>query len=108
MASCPLTRPSATLSPSDGARGGVRGGLIAFTNYQRQLISLMNKRVRVGLIGSQFITTIHAESLHRCADAELFAVASPTKGHAQAFAKKAGIPHHFTDYRKMLAMDELD
>lgn len=68
----------------------------------------MNRRVRVGLIGSQFITTIHAESLHRCADAELFAVASPTKGNAKAFAKKFSIPHHFTDYRKMLAMDELD
>ncbi|MBI3850191.1 MAG: Gfo/Idh/MocA family oxidoreductase [Verrucomicrobia bacterium] len=68
----------------------------------------MNRRVRVGLVGSQFITSIHAESLHRCADAELFAVASPTKGNAKSFAKKFGIPHHFTDYRKMLAMDELD
>src|SRR6185295_7594440 len=68
----------------------------------------MNRRVRVGFVGSQFITAIHAESFHRCADAELYAVASPTKGNAQAFAKKFRIPHHFTDYRKMLALDELD
>ncbi len=68
----------------------------------------MNRRVRVGFVGSQFITTIHAESFHRCADAEMFAVASPTKGNAKNFAKKFGIPHHFTDYRQMLAMDELD
>jgi predicted dehydrogenase len=68
----------------------------------------MNRRVRVGLIGSQFISTLHAEALQRCTDAELFAVASPTQGNAKAFAKKFGIPHHFTDYRKMLAMDELD
>ena len=32
-------------------------------------------RVKVGLVGSQFVSTIHAESLHRCADAELYAVA---------------------------------
>jgi myo-inositol 2-dehydrogenase / D-chiro-inositol 1-dehydrogenase len=64
--------------------------------------------VRVGLIGSQFIAAIHAESLHRCPDAELFAVASPTPGNAQKLAEKHGAAHHFTDYRKMLELDELD
>src|SRR6266705_4478097 len=67
----------------------------------------MNK-VKVGIIGSQFISHIHTLSLKRCAEAEVFAVASPTLGHAQDFAAKHGIPHHFTDYRKMLAMAELD
>jgi myo-inositol 2-dehydrogenase / D-chiro-inositol 1-dehydrogenase len=66
------------------------------------------KRVKVGLIGSQFIAAIHAESLHRCPDAELYAVASPTPGNAQKFAEKFRVPHHFTDYRKMLERDELD
>lgn len=60
------------------------------------------------MVGSQFISTIHAESLKQCADAELMAVASPTEGNARAFAKKRDIPQHFTDYRKMLEMDELD
>ena len=69
---------------------------------------ISGRKVRVGLVGSQFISTIHAESLHRCADAELFAVASPTPGNAQKFAEKWRIPHHFTDYRQMLARDELD
>jgi len=68
----------------------------------------MNRRVRVGFVGSQFITTIHAESFHRCADAEMFAVASPTKGNARAFAKRFNIPNHFTNYKEMLEMDELD
>lgn len=68
----------------------------------------MLKRVRVGLIGSQFISSIHAESLKHCANAELFAVASPTREHAEPFAKKFGIPHAFTDYRKMLEADEID
>lgn len=68
----------------------------------------MSKRVKVGLIGSGFISAIHAEALSRCAEAELFAVASPSAGKARAFAKKHGIPLHFRDYRKLLEVDELD
>src|SRR5687768_12557713 len=66
------------------------------------------KQVNVGLIGSQFITSIHLESLRRCAHANVLAVASPTESHVRPFAEKHHIPHHFTDYRKMLAMPELD
>src|ERR1044071_7688920 len=68
----------------------------------------MNKQIKVGIIGSQFISHIHTLSLKRCAYAEAFAVASPTPGHAKAFAAKNGITHHFTDYQKMLEMPELD
>lgn len=68
----------------------------------------MNKPVQVGLIGSQFISTIHAEALQRCPHCEIAAVASPTPKHVKAFAKKFGIPRAFTDYRKMLALPELD
>lgn len=68
----------------------------------------MQKTVRVGLIGSQFISNIHAESLRRCPGVELFAVASPTAGHAEAFAARWGVLHHCTDYRAMLEMPEID
>ncbi len=68
----------------------------------------MSERVRVGIIGSQFISSIHAEALGRCAGAELFAVASPTGDHAQHFAERHRIPRYLTDYRKMLEMDEVD
>jgi predicted dehydrogenase len=67
----------------------------------------MNK-VRVGLVGSQFISIIHAEALRTVAEAEILAVASPTEDHARVFANRFSIPHHFTDYRRMLEMDELD
>src|SRR4051812_22739269 len=63
---------------------------------------------RIGLIGSRFISEIHADSLRRCPDAELFAVASPTPGRAEAFAKRFSIPHHFTDFRQLLAMPEVE
>ena len=68
----------------------------------------MDGAVQVGLIGSQFISAIHADSVKRCPQAELLAVASPTPAHVEEFAAKHEIPHHFTDYRRMLQMPELD
>lgn len=68
----------------------------------------MSKPIRVGLIGSQFISTIHAEGLRQSASAELFAAASPNEQHISAFAERYKIAHHFTDYLKMLEMDEID
>jgi len=66
------------------------------------------KRVGVGLIGSQFITSIHAEALRACNQAEIRAVASPTPGNALAFAQRHGIPRHFTDYRELLILPDVD
>jgi myo-inositol 2-dehydrogenase / D-chiro-inositol 1-dehydrogenase len=68
----------------------------------------MSAKVNVGIIGSQFISAIHAESLQRCQSAEMMAVASPTPGNAEKFASTHGIPNHFTDYRDLLAMNEID
>ena len=68
----------------------------------------MKDRVKVGIIGSQFISAIHAESLARCQSAEMLAVASPTAGHAESFAETHHIPHYFTDYHELLAMSEID
>jgi myo-inositol 2-dehydrogenase / D-chiro-inositol 1-dehydrogenase len=68
----------------------------------------MLKTVRVGLVGSQFISSIHADALRRCPGVELFAVASPTEGHARTFAARWQIPHHRAGYRAMLEMPEID
>ena len=63
--------------------------------------------VAVGLIGSQFISAIHAESLKACPQARIAAVASPTPGNAAAFAQRFGIPQAFTDYQQLLAQPEI-
>lgn len=68
----------------------------------------MKDKVRVGLIGSQFISTIHADALRRCPHAELAAVASPTPEHVRSFAATHGIPRSFTDYRELLAQPDID
>jgi myo-inositol 2-dehydrogenase/D-chiro-inositol 1-dehydrogenase len=66
------------------------------------------EKVRVGLVGSQFISTIHAEALKRVPGAEIAAVASPTEDHVRTFAEKYSIPKWFTDYREMLSLKDLD
>ena len=68
----------------------------------------MADRIGVGLIGSQFISTIHAEALMSVPDAEVLAVMSPTEGHARHFAKRHGIPHHFTELDRLLAMEAIE
>src|SRR3989475_1567874 len=68
----------------------------------------MSNKIKVGIIGSQFVSHIHTISLKRCGEAEVFAVASPTPGNAQKFAAKHGIAHHLTDYKELLAMSEVD
>ena len=65
-------------------------------------------RVKVGIIGSQFEAEIHAESFRILPDeAEVVAVASPTPGNAERFAKRHQIPRFFTDYRQMLAESDI-
>jgi predicted dehydrogenase len=63
------------------------------------------KKVRVGLVGSAFISTIHAESLKRVAGAEMAAVVSPSGDHAEKFARKHGIKSSFKDFGKFLRAD---
>ncbi len=63
----------------------------------------MQDLVRVGLIGSQFISDIHARSLQQCRAAELTAVCSPTAENVALFASRFGIPHQFTDQKKVMS-----
>ncbi len=66
------------------------------------------RAIRIGLVGSGFVSGMHAEALARVPGAEVLAVASPTEGHARSFAEQHGIPHWFTDDAEMLEMDEID
>ena len=60
-------------------------------------------KVKLGIIGSRFQADCIASSVKMLPDeAEVVAVASPTKGNAEAFAKRHGIPKAYADYREML------
>lgn len=67
----------------------------------------MDKTVKVGLIGSGFVSDIHFHAFkHFVSNAEVIAVASPQ--HAAEFAKTRCIPSAFMDYRELLKMEEID
>ena len=66
-------------------------------------------KVQVGIIGSGFEADIHAASFQISPEeAEVVAVASPTAGNAAKLAGKYNIPRVYTDYRRMLAEDEIE
>ena len=69
---------------------------------------MMENKVGIGIVGSQFISSIHAEALKTVADAQIIAVMSPTEGNAKNFAEKHNIPNHFTKIEDMLALNEID
>jgi len=65
--------------------------------------------VRIGLIGSGFVSDIHAHAIgQHVPGAEVAAVASPTPGKAARFARERGIPRAFEDYRELLAQSDID
>jgi predicted dehydrogenase len=64
--------------------------------------------VRVGIVGSQFVARLHAEGLRHTPDAEVVAVASPNRAHAEALAAEFAVPNVFTGYRELLKLPGLD
>lgn len=65
-------------------------------------------RVGVGLVGSGFIAEIQCAALRQVPGVEVVGVASPTPGNAERFATERGIPHHATDYRRLLDRADID
>jgi predicted dehydrogenase len=60
-------------------------------------------KVKIGIVGSRFQAACIATSVRMMPDeAEVVAVASPSPGHAEAFARRHGIPDFYVDYRDML------
>lgn len=57
-------------------------------------------KVKIGIVGSRFQADCIAASVKSTPEeAEVVAVASPTPGNAEAFARKHGIASFHTDYR---------
>jgi predicted dehydrogenase len=65
-------------------------------------------KVRIGIVGSRFVASLHAEALQQVPGAEIVAAASPDPEHVWDFHKKFDIPHAFGDYKDMIASDLID
>ena len=60
-------------------------------------------KVRIGIVGSRFQADCIAHSVKMMPEEmEVVAVASPSPGNAEKFAKQHGIARAYTDYREML------
>jgi myo-inositol 2-dehydrogenase / D-chiro-inositol 1-dehydrogenase len=64
-------------------------------------------QVGVGIVGTGFVAGLHAEAFARTPTARVVAVASPTPGHADAFARQHHVPNAFTDYRSILERSDV-
>lgn len=68
-----------------------------------------DRTVHVGLLGSgRWADQVHAPGIVSHPHADLVAVCSPTPEHVQALADRHGARNTFTDYRELLALDDLD
>ena len=60
-------------------------------------------KVGIGIVGSRFQADCVAASVRAMPDeAEVVAVASPTPGNAESFARRHDIPRFYADYRELL------
>jgi predicted dehydrogenase len=66
------------------------------------------EKVKVGIIGSAFVSNLHAEAFQEVPDAQIVAACSPNKDHVEGFARKWKIPSAVTDYRKVMDMKDVD
>ncbi len=67
------------------------------------------KVVRVGVIGTGGIAVNqHMPALSKQPDVQILAVADVNEEAAKNAAEKFSVPHVFTDYKQLIAMDEID
>jgi predicted dehydrogenase len=66
------------------------------------------EQVRVGIVGSGFVSNIHAEAFEEVPEAVIVAACSINKGQVEAFARKWKIPVIATDYRKLIERNDVD
>jgi predicted dehydrogenase len=68
----------------------------------------MAHKLRAGVIGTGMIGKHHLNQYRNIPEVEVVAVADVRKEEAERVAAEHGIQRVFTDYRKLLAMDEID
>lgn len=64
--------------------------------------------IRIGLLGSGFVSTFYLQGLQHTAGWEIPVVASPHLAHAQAFAQKWGIPEATDNMQSVIERKDID
>ncbi|MFT4416483.1 Gfo/Idh/MocA family protein [Fredinandcohnia humi] len=68
----------------------------------------MVRKIRFGIIGCGVISPLHAEAIKASPYTELVAVSDLRLDAARKFAEEFDVPTYVTDYKELLAIDELD
>ena len=68
----------------------------------------MNETVRIGIIGAGFARTTQIPGFKNCEGAKVVAIASAHREHAEAVAREFDIPNIESDWRGVVARDDVD
>ncbi|MFC2002758.1 Gfo/Idh/MocA family protein [Chloroflexota bacterium] len=68
----------------------------------------MVRRIKVGIIGTGSMATVHINSLQRVKYVEVIGIAGKTEGKAEHLCHKYKVDSYYTDYRELLSRPELD
>src|SRR5712692_860935 len=66
------------------------------------------KNVRIGIIGAGFARTTQIPGFRNCKDARIVAIASARREHAEEVAREFGIEQVESDWRALVARDDID
>lgn len=68
----------------------------------------VDKIIRIGIIGAGFARTVQIPGFKACAGARIVAIASARRTHAEEVAREFGIEHVASDWRALVARDDID
>ena len=71
-------------------------------------MSVQGQRVRIGMIGSGFIADYHLDGLNAAGGADLRVIAGRSRDKAEAAAARHGVAAAASDWREVLARDDID
>ncbi|HUY89376.1 MAG TPA: Gfo/Idh/MocA family oxidoreductase [Pirellulales bacterium] len=104
-------RPDSALSRRHFLAAGGAAAAVAMTAKSYARVIGANDRIRIGFIGVGGMGNGHLDAINRLKEpdnVEAVAVADCWLARAEAGAKKVEAPHHFSDYRKLLDLKEID
>ena len=69
---------------------------------------MAHDQIRIGIIGAGFAKTTQIPGFLNCPNAQVTAIASARREHAEEVARDFGIPHVEPDWQSLVARDDLD
>ncbi|HEY0346589.1 MAG TPA: Gfo/Idh/MocA family oxidoreductase, partial [Pyrinomonadaceae bacterium] len=68
----------------------------------------MKDTIHIGIIGAGFAQTTQIPGFQNCEGAQIVAIASARREHAEEVAREFGIPNVESDWRSLVARDDID